>query len=123
MSRCLYPLRNICTATARFNSRASGLDWIKSLSSGSISLTLLLSLWSHKSFGIAIFRLFRCPCVTQLRNISNARTLTFIETFYEPIVRTYGSIYEKTSGDASLAHGWSIGIAALLVEEVDLLNP
>jgi Bacterial alpha-L-rhamnosidase 6 hairpin glycosidase domain len=58
-----------------------------------------------------------------LRNISNARTLTFIETFYEPIVRTYGSIYEKTSGDASLAHGWSIGIAALLVEEVDLLNP
>jgi hypothetical protein len=55
-----------------------------------------------------------------LRNISKARTLTFIEKFYEPIARTYGSIYEKTSDDASLAHGWSIGIASLLVEEVNL---
>jgi Bacterial alpha-L-rhamnosidase 6 hairpin glycosidase domain len=52
-----------------------------------------------------------------LRQISKARTLTFIEKFYEPIVRTYGSIYEKTSGDASLAHGWSVGIASLLVED------
>lgn len=56
-----------------------------------------------------------------LRNISKARTLAFIETFYGPIVKTYGSIYEKTSGDASLAHGWSIGIASLLVEEINLL--
>jgi hypothetical protein len=31
------------------------------------------------------------------------------------------SIYEKTSGDASLTHGWSSGIASLLVEKVNLI--
>jgi hypothetical protein len=50
-----------------------------------------------------------------LHQASRERALAFIRGFYGPIARTYGTIYEKTSGDASLAHGWSVGIAPLLV--------
>jgi hypothetical protein len=57
-----------------------------------------------------------------LRHISKAQTLNFIENFYGPIAKNYGSIYEKTSGDASLAHGWSVGIASLLAEESNSNN-
>jgi hypothetical protein len=46
---------------------------------------------------------------------SQEHTVKFIEEFYGPIARTYGSLYEKTSDEASLAHGWSVGIASLLV--------
>jgi Bacterial alpha-L-rhamnosidase 6 hairpin glycosidase domain len=48
---------------------------------------------------------------------SQSRALEFIKDFYEPIVLKYGSIFEKTSGEASLAHGWSIGVASLLLDE------
>jgi hypothetical protein len=59
-----------------------------------------------------------------LRQISKDRALNFVEQFYEPIAKQYGSIYEKTSGDASLAHGWSVGIASLLVESnCDIIYP
>jgi hypothetical protein len=59
-----------------------------------------------------------------LRQISKNRALNFVEQFYEPIAKQYGSIYEKTSGDASLAHGWSVGIASLLVESnCDIIYP
>jgi hypothetical protein len=52
-----------------------------------------------------------------LRRKSENRALKFIENFYGPIVLKYGSIFEKTSGEASLAHGWSVGIVALLLSE------
>lgn len=42
-------------------------------------------------------------------------TLEFIHKFYDPIVNRFGTIYEKTNGNASLAHGWSIGISQFLV--------
>jgi hypothetical protein len=50
-----------------------------------------------------------------LRRISEKRAIQFIEEFYGPIILKHGSIYEKTSDDASLAHGWSVGIASLLL--------
>ena len=52
-----------------------------------------------------------------LRRNSENRALKFIEDFYEPIALKYGSIFEKTSGEASLAHGWSVGIVSLLLDE------
>jgi hypothetical protein len=48
---------------------------------------------------------------------SRERALTFIRSFYGPIAETYGTIYEKTSGNASLAHGWSVAVASLGVME------
>jgi hypothetical protein len=42
--------------------------------------------------------------------------IPFIEEFYGTIAQKYGSLYEKTSDEASLAHGWSVAIAALLVQ-------
>jgi hypothetical protein len=50
-----------------------------------------------------------------LRLVSPERAVTFIRDFFGPIARDYGTIYEKTSGSASLAHGWSVGIAPLLI--------
>ncbi|HKQ73522.1 MAG TPA: hypothetical protein VJ810_07345 [Blastocatellia bacterium] len=47
--------------------------------------------------------------------VSHERAVEFIRGFYGPIAREYGSIYEKTFGYASLAHGWSVGIVSLLV--------
>jgi hypothetical protein len=47
--------------------------------------------------------------------VSHERAVAFIRGFYGPIAKEYGSIYEKTSGAASLAHGWSVGIAPLLL--------
>jgi hypothetical protein len=41
--------------------------------------------------------------------------IAFIEEFYGPMAKQYGSLYEKTSDEASLAHGWSVAVAALLV--------
>jgi hypothetical protein len=49
------------------------------------------------------------------RLVSHERAVEFIRGFYGPIARAYGTIYEKTSGYASLAHGWSVGIVALLI--------
>ncbi|AYV84522.1 MAG: alpha-L-rhamnosidase [Hyperionvirus sp.] len=39
----------------------------------------------------------------------------FIEEYYLDIVKKHGTIQEKCNDEASLAHGWSVGIAALLV--------
>jgi hypothetical protein len=51
-----------------------------------------------------------------LQQISPQRALAFVEGFYGPIAQTYGTLYEKTNDEASLAHGWSVAIAALLVQ-------
>jgi hypothetical protein len=48
---------------------------------------------------------------------SRERALAFIQGFYGPIAETYGTIYEKTSGNASLAHGWSVAVAALCITD------
>jgi hypothetical protein len=50
---------------------------------------------------------------------SRERALAFIRGFYGPIAGTYGTIYEKTSGDASLAHGWSVAVASMCLTEMD----
>ncbi len=47
--------------------------------------------------------------------VSRERAIAFIRGFYGPIAQEYGSIYEKTGGFASLAHGWSVGIVPLLL--------
>ena len=52
-----------------------------------------------------------------LEHRSRERALAFVRDFYGPIAREYGTLYEKTSADASLAHGWSVAVAALLVRE------
>jgi hypothetical protein len=54
-----------------------------------------------------------------LAHHSRERALTFIQKFYSPIAQTYGTIYEKTSGDASLAHGWSVAVASLCIASND----
>src|SRR5262249_14599691 len=46
---------------------------------------------------------------------SRERALAFVREFYGPIARAYGTLYEKTSADASLAHGWSVAVADLIV--------
>jgi hypothetical protein len=48
-------------------------------------------------------------------HVSRERQVAFIRGFYGPIAREYGAIYEKTSANASLAHGWSVGIVPLLI--------
>lgn len=54
-----------------------------------------------------------------LRHISQERVIAFVQDFYKPIAQVYGTIYEKTSGNASLAHGWSVGFASLLIRGFD----
>lgn len=44
------------------------------------------------------------------------KMMPFIKKYYGPIAESYGTIYEKTNGNASLAHGWSIGIASLIIK-------
>jgi hypothetical protein len=39
----------------------------------------------------------------------------FIKRYYGPIADRHGTIHEKIADTASLAHGWSVGVAALLV--------
>jgi hypothetical protein len=46
---------------------------------------------------------------------SRERALAFIQGFYGPIARAHGTIYEKTSDAASLAHGWSVAVASMCV--------
>lgn len=58
---------------------------------------------------------FACFVARAFRLASPGRALAFIRDFYGPIAREYGTLYEKTGGHASLAHGWSVGIAPLLV--------
>jgi hypothetical protein len=48
---------------------------------------------------------------------SRERMRQFIEDYYGPIAARYGTIWEKTDDRAaSLAHGWSVGVAALLTD-------
>lgn len=49
----------------------------------------------------------------QLHNLD--MMIPFIKRYYGPIVDEYGTIYEKIYPTSSMAHGWSIGIASLLV--------
>jgi hypothetical protein len=51
-----------------------------------------------------------------LRHISE-KNLEIYRRFYEPIVLKYGNIFEKTSGEASLTHGWSVGIVSFLLSK------
>lgn len=44
------------------------------------------------------------------------RVIPFIKKYYDPIADVYGTIYEKTNANSSMAHGWSIGIASLIVD-------
>ena len=46
---------------------------------------------------------------------SREAMLGFVRGFYGPRAARWGTIPEKTHDDASLAHGWSVGVAALLV--------
>ncbi|HYT95025.1 MAG TPA: hypothetical protein VEL76_40285 [Gemmataceae bacterium] len=49
-----------------------------------------------------------------LGKASPQRARQFIEDFYSPSAARYGTIWEKVDDRASLAHGWSVGVAALL---------
>jgi hypothetical protein len=52
-----------------------------------------------------------------LEKRSRANALAFVADFYGPIARAHGTLYERTAADASLAHGWSLGVAAFLSPE------
>ena len=54
-----------------------------------------------------------------LAHHSRGRALAFIQGFYGPIAQTYGTIYEKASGGASLAHGWSVAVASFCITSTD----
>jgi hypothetical protein len=41
--------------------------------------------------------------------------IDFIKRYYGPMASRHGTLYEKIGDSASLAHGWSVGIAWLLV--------
>jgi hypothetical protein len=43
------------------------------------------------------------------------RAVRFVKSFYGPVAERYGTLYEKTSAEASMAHGWSVGIVDFLV--------
>jgi len=43
--------------------------------------------------------------------------IPFIKKYYDPIVNKYGTIYEKINPTGSMAHGWSIGIASLIIKK------
>ena len=45
---------------------------------------------------------------------SPSQAVRFIERHYGPLAAKYGTLQEKVSDGASLAHGWSIGFAPLL---------
>jgi hypothetical protein len=47
---------------------------------------------------------------------SPERAVRFVKSFYGPVAERYGTLYEKTNADASMAHGWSVGIVDFLVE-------
>jgi hypothetical protein len=47
-------------------------------------------------------------------NASQRQMLDFVRSFYGPTAVQHGTLVEKTDDRASLAHGWSVGIAALL---------
>ena len=39
----------------------------------------------------------------------------FVDQYYVPIADRHGTVYEKTDELSSMAHGWSVGIATLLI--------
>ena len=43
------------------------------------------------------------------------KMIPFIKQYYDPIVNKYDTIYEKIKPTSSMAHGWSIGVASLIV--------
>jgi len=53
-----------------------------------------------------------------LQKISQTVAINFIRVYYDPIVERYGTIYEKCNGNASLAHGWSVGIVDIWCNSV-----
>ena len=48
-------------------------------------------------------------------NNNKEQCLKYIKHYYEPIAKKWGTIWEKSNENASLAHGWSVGIASFLV--------
>jgi hypothetical protein len=49
-----------------------------------------------------------------LGRFSPEEMIAFIKSYYGPMASRHGSLYEKVGDGASLAHGWSVGIASLL---------
>ena len=45
----------------------------------------------------------------------------FVRTHYLPWARRYGTLVERTDDAWSLAHGWSVGVAELILGGVDQL--
>lgn len=41
--------------------------------------------------------------------------LMFVKNYYGPIADAHGTIYEKANANASMAHGWSVGVAELII--------
>jgi hypothetical protein len=46
---------------------------------------------------------------------SREAALEFVREYYGPIAERWGTIVERTNADYSLAHGWSVAVAALAV--------
>ncbi|MDY6993035.1 MAG: hypothetical protein SVR94_10600 [Pseudomonadota bacterium] len=46
---------------------------------------------------------------------SNKHMLAFIKAYYLPMAQQYHTLWEKCDDQASLAHGWSVGIAQLIL--------
>lgn len=49
-----------------------------------------------------------------LGKASPEEMIAFIKRYYGPIAARHGTLHEKVADTASLAHGWSVGVAALL---------
>jgi hypothetical protein len=49
-----------------------------------------------------------------LGKFSSEEMIAFIKRYYGPMASRHGTLYEKIDDGASLAHGWSVGIAWLL---------
>jgi len=45
---------------------------------------------------------------------SRKMALEFIHKHYMPVAKKYGTLYEKHSDEASMSHGWSVGIASII---------
>jgi len=53
---------------------------------------------------------------------SKQQMLDFIKAYYLPIAQQYGTLWEKSDDQASLAHGWSVGIAQLIQSSIGMVN-
>lgn len=42
--------------------------------------------------------------------------IAFVKDYYGPIAAKHGTLCEKRDDTSSLAHGWSVGVASLVVD-------